>query len=309
VALFVLAPVGATWPRPRSRATALMASVAAMIAGFGHAAIATEADALIYEAVRLSDEERYDRAEQVAKKAFELAIAERPTVTYKVAVSHRLLYNIYVATDRQTDSVKIAEDCVAFIKRASEYDRLREYVLQWKGRAFTGENSRQPRIGDWHPLPGALRMLSDAYVGVDRGEEAELHARESLELARCLCGTVSSDAAESYISLADAYESQGRHAIAIPALEQAASIYEDLGEYFEAADVEQEMAGLLKKCGEDERAAKFEYRAKLVKRVGEIKQWINAFPFGSRGLIAVVLGTTVAAIWLYRRRRSRGKKS
>jgi tetratricopeptide (TPR) repeat protein len=283
-------------------AAAVVAVIAATNCFICRVAIATEADALMYEALRLSDEKRYERAEQVAQKALALAMAERPNVTYKVAASYHLLYNVYTATNRCMDALQVAEDVVAFIKHAARYDQSQEQVLRFGIHAFT-EYPDSPRLENWGPLPGALRMLADAYVAVGRGQDAERVARESLELARRLCGAISSDAAESYVSLADAYEAQEKPTIAIPALEQAASIYEDLGEYAEAADVEQELAGLLKKCGEMERAAKFEYRATWARRFWAIKQWTNAFPFGFKGFLAAMLGTAVAAIWLFRRLR------
>jgi tetratricopeptide (TPR) repeat protein len=308
VAACAYIPLGAFWHRPQCCAIVIVTAVAALIAVCGRFAVAAESDVLIYEAMRLLEEKRYERAEEVATQALELAAAERPVVTYNVMISHRLLHNIYIETDRPNDAVRIAEACVEYVKRASGYDQLRGVVLNLRGHAFSPNSSTQPRIEDWHPLPGALRMLSAAYVDVDRGAEAELLARESLALTRALCGVVSSDAAESYETLANAYRSQGRLALAIPALEQAASIYESVGEYIEAADVQQRMADLLRQCGEEERAAKFEYRAALVRRVGGIQRWTNAFPFGSKGAIAAVLGTTISAIWLYRWRRSRNQK-
>ncbi len=268
----------------------------------GHA-IAGEAAALIHEGVRLLDEKLYERAELATRKALDLALAERPTPTSTVAVAHRLLFNIYVATDRQRDAFEVANDNLLFVKKESDYDRLRGHVLAWGTKAFNQPNAVQPKAEDWLFLPGAILMLADAYVMEGKGEEAESLARESLELAQRMHGVHSGEAAAAYIALADAYAVQKKPTLAIPALEQAASIYEDTGLYEEAADVEQEMAQLLRNCGEVDRAAKCEYRAALVRRTGSVFRWIAAWPFGFMGMLSTTLVVAVVGIWLYRRWR------
>lgn len=279
---------------------AVVASVTAMLTG--HAS-AGEATTLIHEAVRLLDEKLYERAELASRKALELALAEQPTPTSTVAVANRLLFNIYVATDRQRDGFEVANDNLLFVKKKTDYDRLRGYVLAWGIKAFNQPKAVQPQAEDWLFLPGAILMLADAYVMEGKGEEAESLARESLELAQRMGGVRSEDAAAAYIALADSYEAQNKPTLAIPALEQAASIYEDTGLYEEAADVEQDMARLLRKCGEIDRAAKCEYRAALVRRIGSLLRWVAAWPFGFMGMLSTTLAFAVVCIWLYRRWR------
>lgn len=266
---------------------------------------ATEADVLTREAMRLCDEELYERAEQAAEKAFDLAMAERPRMTLKVAVVNRLLFNIYTFTDNPTAALEVAERNLAFVKQAAGYERFRDYVLASGNSAFAAHALNQPDFGDWCALPGAMRMLATAYSEHNNGVAAEPLAREALELSRRMFGVRSTEAAEANITLAEAYAQQSRPTLAIPALEQAASIYEDIGEYEEAADVETQMAELLRKCGEGERAEKCEYRANVVRRMGRMYRWLNSFPFGLKGFLATLVVAVVAVIWRYR--RGRGK--
>lgn len=264
-------------------------------------AMATEADVLILEANRLYEEDHYVRAEQVARKALELARNETPTVTFKVALPNQILIYIYMETDAVTKAQEQAEGNLAFVKNAAGYSQFKDYVLKYGSKAFGKRAPGYPLVEDWLPLPTAFRMLSSVYVKQQKGPEAEGLAREALLLSQRMLGSHSSEVADSNIALAEAYMAQDKPTLAIPALEQAASLYEDIGEYEDAANVEEDIAELLRDCGEDARATKFEFRARLLRQFAYVRGWVVAFPFGLTGLLSSAAALVVVSALVYRR--------